>query len=193
MADEEVALTIRMLAALEFVPPNDVIDLFDTFADYSRDVYGQDLEDMLDYFEDNYISRFRHNAPRKRPAFNIETWNMFHRTDNELPRTNNTVEGSHRGFQSHVKTCHPSFWKFIVIMKQEEGLVWAGVLKNQGGHAPLPQRRRYADNHARILRIVDDYANRGKMNYLPSIAHNIDFWEHFQFFFILSVLFLWNL
>ena len=74
MADEEVALTIRMLAALEFVPPNDVIDLFDTFADYSRDVYGQDLEDMLDYFEDNYISRFRHNAPRKRPTFNIETW-----------------------------------------------------------------------------------------------------------------------
>ena len=73
MADEEVALTIRMLAALEFVPPNDVIDLFDTFADYSRDVYGQDLEDMLDYFEDNYISRFRHNAPRKRPTFNIET------------------------------------------------------------------------------------------------------------------------
>ena len=123
MADGEVALTNRMLAAFAFVPPNDVFDSFDTFADYSRDVYGQDLEDMLDYFEDNYISRFRHNAPRKRPTFNIETWNMFHSTDNELPRTNNTLEGSHRGFQSHVKTCHPSFWKFIDIMKQEKGLV----------------------------------------------------------------------
>ena len=60
-------------------------------------------------------------------------------------------------------------------MKQEEGLVQTGVLQNQGGHQPLPQGRRYADNHARILRIADDYANKGRMNYLRSIAHNIDF------------------
>ena len=51
-------------------------------------------------------------------------------------------------------------------MKQEEALVRTGVLQNQGGHPPLPQRRRYADNHARILGIVDDYANRGRINYL---------------------------
>ena len=130
MADEEFALTIRMLAALAFVPPNDVIDSFDTLADYSRNGYGQDFDDMLDNFKDNYIGRFRCNAPRRRPTFNTETWNMFHRTDNELPRTNNAVEGWHHSFQSHA--CHPLFWKFIVIMKQEEGIVRAGVLQNQG-------------------------------------------------------------
>ena len=68
MADEEFALTIRMLAALAFVPPNDVIDSFDTLADYSRNRYGQELDDILDYFEDSYIGRFRHNAPRRRPT-----------------------------------------------------------------------------------------------------------------------------
>ena len=175
MADEEFAMTISMLAVLAFVPPNDVIDSFDTLADYSRNGYGQDLNDMLDYFEDNHIYRFRNNAPRRRPTFNTQTWNMFHRTDNDLPRTNNAVEGWHRGFQSHVTTCHPSFWKFTDIMKQEEGLVRAGVLRNQGGHSPPPQRRGYANNHARILRIVDDYATRGRINYLRSIAHNTDF------------------
>ena len=36
MADEQFAFTICMLAALAFVPPNDVIDSFDTLADYSR-------------------------------------------------------------------------------------------------------------------------------------------------------------
>ena len=72
---------------------------------------------MLDYFEDNYIGQFRHNASGRRPTFNIETWIMFHRTDNELPRTNNVVEGWHRGFQTHARTYHPSFWKFIDIMK----------------------------------------------------------------------------
>ena len=128
MADEEFALPIRMLTALAFVSPNDVIDSFDALADYSRNCYWQDLDDMLDYFEDNYIGRSRHNTPIRRPTFNIETWNMFHRTDNELPRTNNAVEGWHRSFQSHVTTCHPSFWKFIDIMKQEEGLVRASIL-----------------------------------------------------------------
>ena len=49
------------------------------------------------------------------------------------------------------------------------------------------------DNHARILRIVNDYANRGRINYFWSIAHNIDFWEHFQIFFIMFVLFPWDL
>ena len=141
MADQELALTIHMLAALWFLPSNDVIDSFDTLAEYSRNGYGQDLDDMLDYFEDNYIGRFRHNVPWRRPTFNIETWNMFHRTDNELPRTNNAVEGWHRGFQSHVTPCHPSFWKFIDIIKQEKGLVRDGVLQNQGLHQPPPQRR----------------------------------------------------
>ena len=84
MADEESALAIRMLAAMACVPPNDVIDSFDTLADYSRNRYAQDLDNMLNYFEDNYIGRFRHNAPRRRPTFNIKTWNMCHRTYNEL-------------------------------------------------------------------------------------------------------------
>ena len=63
MADEDFTLTVHMWEALAFVPPNDIIDSFDTLADYSRNGYGQDLDDMLDYFEDNYIGRFRQNAP----------------------------------------------------------------------------------------------------------------------------------
>ena len=65
VADKEFALTIHMLAALTFVLPN----------------------------EDNYIGRSRHNMVIRPPTFNIETWNMFHRTYNELPRTNSAVEG----------------------------------------------------------------------------------------------------
>ena len=107
MADEKFALTIRMLAVLTFVPPNDVIDSLDTLEDYSRNGYGQNLDDILDYFEDNYIGRFRHNTPRRCPTFNVWTWNMFHLIDNELQRTNNAIEGWHRGFQLHFRTYLP--------------------------------------------------------------------------------------
>ena len=99
MADEELALTIPMLAVLAFVPANNVIDSFDTLAYYRRNGYGQDLSNMLNYFKNIYIGWFRHNAPRRSPTFKIQTLNMFHRTDNDLPRTNNAIEGWYRGFQ----------------------------------------------------------------------------------------------
>ena len=175
MADDEFSLRVRMIGALAFVPPNDVIDSFDNLAQDIRNEYGQDMDDILDYFEDNCVGRFRHNAPRRRPIFDIEMWNMFHRTDAELPRTNNAVEGWHRGFQAHVTVSHPSFWKFIDISKREEGIVRAAVLQNQGVHPPAAQRRRYANNYARILRIVDDYPNRIRFDCLRSIAHNVAF------------------
>ena len=82
-----------MTAALAFVSPNHVIQSFNDLAHLIRNVFGQDADDILDYFEDSYIGRFRHNAPRRELLFPIEIWNTFNRTDEELPRTNNAVEG----------------------------------------------------------------------------------------------------
>ena len=48
-----------------------------------------------------------------------------------------------------------------------------GILQNEGGHQPPPQRRRYVDCNQRILRIVDDFPNRQGIDYLRSIAHNL--------------------
>ena len=100
---------------------------------------------------------------------------MLHRTDNELPRANNSVEGWHRGFQANISACHPTFWKFLNVLKVEESVVRVAVLQNEGGHQPLPQRRRYVDCNQRILRIVDDYPYRQSMDILRSIAHNLVF------------------
>ena len=49
------------------------------------------------------------------------------------------------------------------------------ILHCLGGHAPPPQRRRYVDSSARILRIADDYPNREPSYYLQSIAHNLSY------------------
>ena len=98
---------------------------------------------------------------------------MFHHTDDQLPRTNNAVVGRHRGFQAHVSACHPVFWKFLKVLQMEETVVRVGILQNEGGHEPPPQRRRYVDCNQRILRIVDDFPNRQRIDYLRSIAHNL--------------------
>ena len=87
---------------------------------------------------------------------------MFHHTDDELPRTNNAVEGWNRGFQGHISACAPVFWKFLEVLKKEKIVVRMRILLNEGGHQPPPQRRRYVDCNQPILRIVDDFPNLSK-------------------------------
>ena len=84
---------------------------------------------------------------------------MFQRTDAELPRTNNSIEGWDRSFNAQVSPYHTTFWKFQDSLKREEPIIRVQILHCLGGHAPPPQRRRDVDSSTRILRIVDDYPN----------------------------------
>ena len=83
--DPEFALHLRMITALAFLPPNDVQNSIDQLAALIRNQYGNGTDGVLYYFEDNYVWRFRVNAPRDIPTFPIDFWNMLHRTDDELP------------------------------------------------------------------------------------------------------------
>ena len=91
--DPEFALHYQKIRALVFVPPNDVQNSFDQLAALICKQYGNGADGILDYFEDNYVGKFHVNAPRGIPTFPIDFWNMFHRADDEIPRTNNAVEG----------------------------------------------------------------------------------------------------
>ena len=78
--------------------------------------------------------------------FAIGVWNMFRRTYDELPRTNNSVEGWYRSFQCSLAACHPTFWKFSDLLKKEEGLIGVNIWQSLGGHIPPPQRRKCSQN-----------------------------------------------
>ena len=171
--EEEFSTTLRMVLAISFVPPDDVIVFFEELSDVIRDRFGIACDEILEYFEDNYIGRFRRNAQRAHPRFGIDLWNMFHRTADELPRTNNCLEGWHRGFQATVASCHPLFWKFVGLLKKEEGLNRVKMLQALGGHQPPQQRRRYADSNQRLIRLVDSFPNYEHMRYLRAVAHNL--------------------
>ena len=168
--DDVFALHLRMLAALAFIPPSTVIEAFGELVDVIRFI-----DQFIDYFEDTYIGRFRRNAPRRQPMFSMELWNIFHRTQDELPRTNNNIEGWHRRFQSNASAPHPVIWKFLDILKKEQGLTRVEALQTIGGHPPPAQRRRYKDCNQRTIAIVDDYPNRNTIQYLRSIAYYLSY------------------
>ena len=169
--EEEFALYIRMLPALAFLPAGDVIEGFEELVDTIRVLYDDVGDDLLQYFKDTYIGRYRRNAPRRPPLFAINLWNMFSRTDDEIPRTNNTVEGWHRSFQGHASACHPVFWKFLSLLQKEENMIRISIVQRLAGHPAAPPRQRYLDSSRRILRILGDYPNRQTLQDLRAIAH----------------------
>ena len=116
--------SLRMITAPAFVPADNVIQAFENLSDHLRYTYPdiEGTDQLLEYFEDTYIGRYRRNAPRRPPHFSIELWNMYHRTKDELPRTNNSIEGWHSGFQANISCLHTTIWKFIDLLKKSQSL-----------------------------------------------------------------------
>ena len=83
MNDEQFRTNIRMISALSFVP------IFDALSNHA----GNQEQVILDYFESN-IGELRRGG-RLVPRFPHTMWNMSLRVQNELPRTNNDLEGWH--------------------------------------------------------------------------------------------------
>ncbi|XP_077985938.1 uncharacterized protein LOC144440443 [Glandiceps talaboti] len=159
-----------MLPAIAYVPEDEVIDTFETLAQNMPN----DAEQVVDYFESNYIGRPRRHG-RRPPRFPITMWNMNSRVNDELPRTNNNIAGWHRRMQANVASHHPNIWRFLNILKREQALI--NVVFNQmiAGESAQPQRRQYQDSAARIHAIVQDFENRHVLDFLRGIAHNLQF------------------
>ena len=103
---------VLMLKALAFVPVNQVVETFDLISELA---WG-DLEPIRIYFENTYVCTWKiRRLPRRQPEhyradprFPPQTWNMFDRTREGLPRTKNAVEGWHRGLRDALGHDHPT-------------------------------------------------------------------------------------
>lgn len=166
--DEDFAVKTRMITAIAFVPVESVENAFEAL----QEVVPDELMPVLDYFEDTYIGRQRRRR-RAQPIFDHKIWNMYERAVNELPRTNNNVEGWHRKLQSSVSSHHPNIWKFLDVLRREQDLNNLQIAQLVGGHAPEPQRKKYKASNERIVNIVRDFSNRSLLDYMRGIAHNI--------------------
>ena len=112
-SDSEFNTLVKCFAALAFIPPSDVVDAFEELID------NDDLpQDLVSYFEAHYIGGVRGRGPHRRrvaPTFPVGLWNVFEQTVNNLPNTNNSVEGFHNALQSSVTNTHPNIWKLISL------------------------------------------------------------------------------
>ena len=97
-----------MIGVLVFALPGDVVACFEELTNYIQAAYNNDYDKLLKYFGNTYIGLFRQNSQRCHPILSINMWNIFHRTQQKLPRTNNSIEGWHINFPGSVSACHPT-------------------------------------------------------------------------------------
>ena len=116
---EDFPLFIRMLAAIAFVPVTDAVDSFDTVVDAG---YPDRVEPVVNYFEDNFIGWPDRRGNHRNTVFPLTLWNVNRRVVESLPRTNNSVEGWHGGFQSSLQCSRPTLWKLL------DQLIWENEL-----------------------------------------------------------------
>ena len=63
--EPEFSLCLRMLSALAFLSPQNVIPGFEELFNDVRANYQDVVDEHFEYFEDTYIGRYRQNAPRR--------------------------------------------------------------------------------------------------------------------------------
>jgi hypothetical protein len=74
-ADNQFSLDVRMLAALAFVAPHDVIRAFESVV---QSDYADRCEPIVAYLEDNLIEKLDSRGKRKQPTFSIAFVKPFH-------------------------------------------------------------------------------------------------------------------
>ena len=168
MQEVQFVEDVRMIAAIAFVPANDVDRVFNMLANN----VDAALDVILDYLEENYIGGIRRGRFR-RPRFTYAMWGVHDRVVDNLPRTNNAVEGWHNRFNRHVGCHHANIWKIIDIIKKEEDLSRVELVHIQQGRNVRNPNPVYTRVNARVTAVVASYPNRAPLDYLVGIAHNI--------------------
>ena len=166
MNDEEFRQNIRMLSALSFVPVDDTIVAFEQLANHC----GDTEQIILDYIETNYIGELRRGR-RLPPRFQHAMWNMNIRVLDQLPRTNNNLEGWHNRFSGSLGN-HPDIWKFINALKQDSVLNHHAMAQALIGAQGPAQRPIYRQINERINNLVENYRN-DVINFLRGISYNL--------------------
>ena len=113
-----------------------------------------------------------HNQRRLTPSFPVEMWNVHERTEQDMPRTNNSVEGFHHAFNKSVTSHHPTLWRLIKSFMKEEVLAQTKKTQFDRGDQILGKKK-YRDVNGRLKNIVERYNSNSKVAFLRSISHNL--------------------
>ena len=114
----DFAIRVRKFLALAFVPPQQVHHYMQLLMIEEINREDRLLVDFITYFQSTYVGQMVNGVefPGKYP---YHLWNMYQRVKDNLPRTNNSLEGWHNGFARDLPN-HPAIPKLAAKYQTEQ-------------------------------------------------------------------------
>ena len=162
--DPNSASWLRCIPVLAFLPIDEVEQAFDDIL--SADGFDSRALEIANCFEDTYIGRFNSRGHRQTPMFPLELWNIHQGTVDDQDRSNNQIEGFHRGFQSLIGPQVPNIFRFIDVLGQQQMMKETEVQQLIEGHEPQPKKKRYQSYDERIKSTINNSAERTHCQFL---------------------------
>ncbi len=166
------AFLIKQIEALAFAPPQDVCSLFDDFVQSLDTETDEILSNFLVYFETTWLGVIQRGR-RRRPIFDIDMWSVNSRVKNNLPRTNNSVEGWHHAFNKRVSVRHPTLSKLIRKLRKEQASNELSIEQVNMGMDISRKNKKYDRVNERLKATVNGYNRENGLQFLKAIAFNL--------------------
>lgn len=119
---------------------------------------GEQEAEIFDYFERTYIGvPFGRSRTRRDPPFSPSLWSCHYRVKDQLPKTNNSVEGWHHSLQSSLGFHHPDPYRLIAALKAEQSLTEQKQADARRGVAPRVSKTVYTRIAERLQAVLVNY------------------------------------
>ena len=104
--------------------------------------------------------------------FDLDMWNVYLRTSDDLSRRKNSLKEFHRLFESMLQLSNPDIWKFIEAIQRQQSLQ---TFSSFGMQLGKNVHKRKEDNFGTIKRMVCSAVNYKELDYLKDIAVDLSF------------------
>ncbi|KAK7487223.1 hypothetical protein BaRGS_00021575, partial [Batillaria attramentaria] len=139
--------------------PDDVIEAFQQLMDSLDADTDETLSDFLVYFESTWLGIVQRGR-RRRPKFDVAMWNVYNRVEDNLPRTNNSVEGWHRAFDQRMSVTHPTLGRLVSKLRKEQASTELMIEQHAMG-VRMRKNKQYEVVNTRLQALVARYAQVG--------------------------------
>ena len=163
---------VRCLAALAFVPPDDVIEAFNLLAESMPP--GNDLlDDLVTFFKETYVRGRRQRGRGEAYSaalFPVPLWNQHAGATDGIARTTNSAESWHHGLQSLFQCHHPTLWSFLAGLQKDMRKQTGTYLQGVSGVEHISAKT-YRKLNRRVQLAVAAYGRADVLTYLRAMEH----------------------
>lgn len=83
----------------------------------------------------------------------IKIWNCFERTLNGEHRINDIIEARHNGLKKHVFSKHPTSWKFMECLLQQQSVQEFQLNQKHAGYIGSLKKPKYNVTNKRLINV----------------------------------------